>query len=238
MAKATYRIQKVDGRHYFHDGKKYVLIDTGYGRTGSIDGTIGEFKVGLEHKEMLHRFNPTPMPDGSLVGAMLCPQTGYSCLLKNGLVEIDDDARELPKHDWFIPYDERYMLNGRPFKPVVACNVDGIRKTMFFDTGMRMPVIDDESIISGKKKVGETMERIGWLYTSVMAPVYNATFEFPCGLKLDGRCEYDYSHSLMKDIFGDNDSKGFFGTEDLFGKYDVFISAIKGRHGIAIINRK
>ncbi len=239
MAKATYRLEKVDGRYYFHDGKKYTLIDTGYGTTVSTDGTIGIFNVHPANAKKLHHFNPTIMPDGSLVGAALCPQTGYSCLLTGGdTVTIDDDARELPPHDWFIPYDERFMLNGYPLKPVIKGKVDGIEKTMFFDTGMRMPVLDDESLLSGKQKVGEIVERIGWLYMSATAPVYEARFEFQGGLGIDGQFEYDYSHSLMKDIFGDNDNKGFCGIGLFFDQYDLFISAIKGKHGIAVIKRK
>lgn len=237
MAKATYRLEKVDGRHYFNDGRKYVLIDTGFGQTVSADGTIGIFNVGMGDREWLHRFNPTVMPDGSFSDGMLCPQTGYSCLMTGGdTVEICDDATELPPHDWFIPYDQRYMLNGRPLKPVITGKVDGIEKTMFFDSGMRMPVMDDDSLIVGKQKLGDINERIGWKFLTVPAPYYGATFEFPCGFKFEGHFEYDYSRSLMKDIFGDDDNKGFFGIE-LFDQYDLFISAIRGKHGIAVLKR-
>ena len=38
MSKVTYKLEKVDGRFYFNDGTKYALIDTGYGRSVSIDG--------------------------------------------------------------------------------------------------------------------------------------------------------------------------------------------------------
>ena len=238
MAKATYRLEKVDGRRYFHDGRKYVLIDTGFGTTVSTDGTIGQWKVEVWNRERLHTFNPTKMPDGSNSEAMLCPQTGYSCLLREDSVTIDDDARELPPHDWFIPYDKEYILNGYPFKTVVECKVDGKPKKMFFDTGMRLAVLDDDSLLEGKEKVGEIEERIGWLYLSATAPVFKATFEFPCGLKFDGHFEHDYSKSLMKDIFGsaNADGKGFFGIE-LLDRYDLFVSAINGKPGIAVIKR-
>ena len=107
---------------------------------------------------------------------------------------------------------------------------------MFFDSGMRMPVIDDESIVKRRTKLGEINERIGWKFMTVPAPYYNGTFEFQCGFKFEGHFEYDYSHSLMKDIFGDDDDKGFFGIE-FFDQYDLFISAINGKHGIAVIKR-
>lgn len=236
MAQATYRLSKVDGRYYFHDGKKYVLIDTGYGRTVSTDGTIGGFRVGVEDRQFLHRFNPTIMPDGSMVEAMLCPQTGYSCLLKNeDAVTIDDDARTLPPHDWFIPYVSN-PWSAMPTQPFIECKVEGKEKRLFFDSGMRLAVLDDKSLVEGKRKLGEIRERIGWKFMSAMAPYYETTFEFPCGFRFDGHFEYDYSQRLLKDLFGKDHDNGFIGIE-FFQQYDIFISAIDGKKGIAIIRR-
>ncbi len=226
--KATFKMEKVDGRYYFNDGKKYSLIDTGYGVTVSTDGTIGPFAVSKINPDRLHSFNPTVMPDGSNVEGALCPQTGYSCLLKDGTVTIDDEATELPEHNWFLPYD--------PVEPFVECKVDGKSKRLLFDSGMRLAVLDDQSLIEGKQKLGEIKERIGWKYMSAMAPVYEATFDFPCGLRFDGHFEYDYSQQLLKEIFGENHDKGFIGIE-FFDKFDVFISAVKGKRGIALIER-
>ena len=99
MSKVTYKLEKVDGRFYFNDGTKYALIDTGYGRSVSIDGEIGPFKVSHCDKDNLHAFNPTFMRDGQKIGAMLYPLDGFSCLMKGDSVTIDDDARELPGHE-------------------------------------------------------------------------------------------------------------------------------------------
>ena len=232
--KQTFKMEKVDGRYYFHDGKKYSLIDTGLKSVASVDGTIGNFKVSQMNADDYHKFNPTIMPDGSNVGGTVCPTMGYSCLMRgDGTVTIDNGATELPEHDWFIPYLTAYST-------MVECTVDGKKKTVIFDSGMRMAVFDDKSLIEGKQKLGEIKERIGWMYRSAMAPYYEATFEFPCGFKFDGHIEYDYSGFLVKEFFReerDDHDKGFLGIE-FFDKCDVFLSGIKGKKGIALIKRK
>ena len=123
---------------------------------------------------------------------------------------------------------------------MVECTVDGKRKMLLFDSGMRMAVSDDSSLIEGKQKLGDIMERIGWKYIDVPAPYYEARFEFPCGFKFDGHIEYDYSGFLLKEAFHetrDDHDKGFLGIE-FFDKCDVFLSGIEGKKGIALIERK
>jgi hypothetical protein len=236
--KQTFKMEKVDGRYYFHDGKKYSLIDTGLKSVASADGTIGDFKVDMLDAAWYKRFNPTVMPDGSNVAGTLCPTMGYSCLMRgDGTVTIDNGATELPEHDWFLPYVRN---NANPFATYIECAIDGKKKLLLFDSGMRMAVSDDKSLIEGKQKLGEINERIGWMYLSATAPYYEATFEFPCGFKFDGHIEYDYSGFLVKKFFGeerDDHDKGFLGIE-FFDKYDVFLSGIEGKKGMALIKRK
>ena len=224
MTKVTYKLEKVDGRYYFNDGEKYVLIDTGYGSTVSCNGKIGPYDVGIKDLGEMQSFNPTFMRDGTKIGGFLCPTTGYSCLLKGDTVTIDDNARELPEHEWFIPF-----VSG--MGPFVSCKVDGKQKLLFFDSGMRLPVLGDNSLVKGKEKLGEIAEWIGPLQGLAEAPFYAASFDFPCGFHFDGHFEYDRLNAVAR-WTGD----GFFGIE-LFKQYDMFISAIPQKAGIAIIKR-
>lgn len=224
MTKVTYKLEKVDGRYYFNDGTKYVLIDTGYGRTVSADGKIGPYSVGIETAIEMQSFNPTFVHDGQRVGGFLCPLNGYSCLLKGDSVTIDDNAQEMPEHEWFIPFVPGHA-------PLVQCKVDGKHQVLFFDSGMRLPVLNDNSLVNGKEKLGDIAEWIGPLHGLAEAPFYSATFDFPCGFHFDGHFEYDRLNAVAR-----WQANGFFGIE-LFTQYDLFISAIPGKEGIAIIKR-
>lgn len=229
MTKISYKMVEVDGRYYFNDGAKYVLVDTGYGRSVSIDGTIGPFKVSLCQKQQLQSFNPTLMPDGSKIGAILYPMDGHSCLLKGDTVTVDDDAQELPEHQFFLPFAHSQA-------PLLECTCDGKKKLLYFDSGMRLPVMDDDSLLEGKTKLGEIGEWVGVLERKVDAPYYEATFAFPCGFTFDGHFEHDYPHLYIRGMFGGTGVQGYLGIE-FFKKYDLFISAIPGKRGLAIISR-
>ena len=229
MSKAMYKLEKVDGRFYFNDGAKYALIDTGYGRSVSIDGEIGPFKVGRCDKDGLRSFNPTIMHDGQKIGAILCPLDGFCCLMKGDSVIIDDDARELPEHEWFLPF-------AMPGLPWLECKVDGKTKLLFFDSGMRLPALDDDSLLVGKEKQGINLEWIGPLRGLAEVPYYKATFDFPCGFHFDGHLEHDHLHAFIGDILAGTPLQGFLGIE-FFNRYDLFISAINGKSGLAIIRR-
>ncbi len=226
MTQVTFKLKKVDDRYYFNDGEKYVLIDTGYGRTVSYNGKIGPYHVDTQDTEEMWRFNPTFMHDGTQIGGFLCPLNGYSCLLKGDSVTIDDNAQELPEHEWFIPF-----VPGRA--PHVQCKVDGKQKELFFDSGMRLPVLCDNSLVKGKKKLGNITEWIAPLPFRGLAeaPFYTASFDFTCGFHFDGHFEYDALNFVAK-WQGD----GFLGIE-FFTQYDLFISAIPGKGGIAVIKR-
>ena len=230
MSKATYKLEKVDGRFYFNDGAKYALIDTGLGHSVSIDGEIGPFKVSRCDEDGLRAFNPTIMHDGQKIGAILWPLDGFSCLMKGDSVTIDDDARELPEHEWFLPF-------AMPGQPYLECKVDGKRKLLFFDSGMRLPALDDDSLVVGKEKLGEILEWIGPLHGLAEVPYYKATFDFPCGFHFDGHLEHDHLHAYINIFRQRHSLDGFLGIE-FFNRHDLFISAIKGKSGLAIIRRQ
>ena len=224
MTKITYKLDKVDGRCYFNDGAKWILIDTGYTRTVSYDGKIGPFSVGTETLEEMRSFNPTFMHDGQKIGGFLRPLDGYSCLLKGDSVTIDDNAKELPEHAWFIPF----IIPG---SAMLECKVDGKHKTLYFDSGMRLPVLSDNSLVKGKEKLGVIVEWIAPMSGLAEAPYYTAAFDFQCGFHFDGHFEHDYLDAVAQ-WTGD----GFLGIE-FFNQYDLFISAIPGKSGLAIIKR-
>ncbi len=228
MAKVTYRLEKVDGRCYFNDGAKHVLIDTGYGWSVSCDGMIGPFKVEGCDLDQLQTFNPTIMHNGRKIGAILFPPNGFSCLLEGDTVTIDNDAEELPEHEWFLPF-----VGGRPH---LECAVDGKKKLLYCDSGMRLPVVDDASLVAGKERLGVIAEWIGIMHGLAEAPYYEASFDFPCGFHFDGHLEHDYLHAYISRLFGGTGVNGYLGIE-FFNKYDLFISAIRGKEGLAIIKR-
>lgn len=227
--KATYKMIMVDGRCYFNDGKKHFLVDTGCGATVSIDGRIGDFKTSVCDVDELQAFNPTLMPNGQKIGGLLYPPSGFSVMLTRDEVTIWDDLEGLPEHKWFLPFlSERY--------PTIACKIDGVYKILYFDSGMRLPVLDDDELFVGKEMERKQLEWIGPFRALAETPVYNAKFEFPCGFQYDGHMEYDYLHCYISYIFKNTPSiKGYIGLE-FFNDHDILISFAKGKKGIAVLN--
>ena len=119
---------------------------------------------------------------------------------------------------------------------MIECKVDGKTKRLFFDSGMRLPVLDDDSLVAGKEKLGTILEWIGPLGGLAEAPYYKARFDFPCGFQFDGHMEHDYLHTFIEMVRKRIPLDGFLGIE-FFNRHDLFISAIKGKSGLAIIRR-
>ena len=229
MTKVTYKLIEHDGRYYFNDGTGHFLIDTGYGNVSvSRDGTIGPFATATREVE---DFLGTSRPEGQKAKGILAPMEGYSVLLKGDTVTIDNDAQELPAHDYFIPF-----VSAR--NPIIEGKCNGKPMRFFFDSGMRMAVLDDTVLKESKPCLGTMKEWIGALHIQVEAPYYSAEYEFSDGLRFDGHGEYDFSGSFVKSIrlLYNNEFDNFFGIE-LFKKYDIFISLIPGKQGIAVIRR-
>ena len=239
MTKISYKLLEHDGRYYFNDGTGYFLIDTGFGyHSISPDGKIGPFDTDAKafgderaSSEFLRMFMGPSRPDGQNVKGILAPMEGYSILLKGDTVTIDDDAKELPTHDYFIPFisDIRPIIEGK-------CNGKNMR--FFFDSGMRMAVMDDSVLNEGKQCLGTINEWIAPLGCAADAPYYSAEYEFAGGLRFNGQGEFDYSDTFLKRIRHafNNEFDAFFGIE-FFRQYDLFISLIPGKRGLAIIDR-
>lgn len=226
--KAEFKREMVDGRCYFNDGVKHVLVDTGYGSSISADGRIGQFAALKREEQGIQCFNPTIMRNGRKIGAIMYPLDFNGVFLKKDTVEIDDAIQELPEHDWFIPFIGDL--------PVLKCKVDGRDKTAYFDSGMRLSVFDDDSLVEGKEMLRWQPEWIGVLHGLAEAPVYNAKFEFPCGLEVEREMEHDYIHQYIKMIFARTAVNGYVGLETFKG-YDIFISGIPGKRGLALVER-
>ena len=89
----------------------------------------------------------------------------------------------------------------------------------------------------GKEMVGAVLALIVPLGGWAEAPYYKATFDFPCGFRFDGHLEHDYLHMFIEMIRKSIPLDGFLGIE-FFKRHDLFISAIKGKSGLAIIRRQ
>ena len=177
MTKVTYKLIEHDGRYYFNDGTGHFLIDTGYGNVSvSRDGIIGPFATATREVE---DFLGTARPEGQKAKGILAPMEGYSVLLKGDTVTIDNDAHELPAHDYFIPF-----VSAR--KPFIEGKCNGKPMRFFFDSGMRMAVLDDTILTDGKPCLGTMKEWIGAMHFQVEAPYYTAEYEFADGLRFDG----------------------------------------------------
>ena len=227
MTKITYKTEIVDGRCYFNDGDKYVLVDTGYGKTVAIDGHIGEFKALKCDKDGLQSFNPTLMPNGKKIGGIICPMNGYNAMIRKDTVTIDDESTELPACEWFIPFES-------PFASIIHCKVEGSDKILFFDSGMKYAVIDDNSLIIGKDKKESILEWIGMEKALAEVPYYNGTLEFPCGFRHEGVIEHDCIHFYVSQWKG---IQGFLGLLCFFDQFDVYISTVGKKRGLALVAR-
>lgn len=227
--KATYKMIMIDGRCYFNDGEKYILVDTGYGSTVSIDGRIGDFKALVCKAKKIQEFNPTLMPNRQKIGGILYPPDGFSVMLTRDEVTIWDDLQELPEHKGFLPF-----LSAR--LPIIECEIDRFYEILYFDPGMRLAALDDDKLFAGKKMERTQLEWIGPFKGLAEVPVYKAKFTFPCGFQYDGHLEYDYLHCYVRYIFKNAPFiRGYIGLE-FFNDHDILISYIKGKQGIAILN--
>ena len=237
MTKVTYKMTEHDGRYYFNDGTGYFLIDTGFGyQSISRDGKIGPFDVRKGDRLIgwvtLDDFMGPSRPNGEKVKGVLAPMEGYSVLLRgDNTVTIDNDAQELPAHETFIPFAD-------PHAPIIEGKCNGKPMRFFFDSGMRMAVLDDKILMDGKPRLGTVSEWIGLVLFQVDAPYYSAEYEFADGFRFDGHGEFDYSDTFLRSIRERNGNAfdAFFGIE-FFKLYDLFISLIPKKRGLALLKR-
>ena len=241
MTKVSYKLTEFDGRYYFNDGTGYVLVDTGFNcHSRSLDGKIGPFSVSSQSpfpmvslQFFLRNFLGPAKPEGQSPKAILYPLDMKTCLLEGDTITIDDSVDELPAHVCFLPFvDSGFpVFNGK-------CN--GKPMKFYFDTGMRMAVVDDPDLAKKKECLGTIREWIPPRHCYVDTPYYPAAFEFADGFQFEGHAEYDagsqyISRARNASIHFDFDV--FFGNE-IFQQYDLFISSIPGKEGLALISKE
>ncbi len=239
MTKVSYKMIEHDGRYYFNDGTGYFLIDTGFNNHSvSRNGAIGPYSTSRNLpgesqfvSQLLDSFMGPARPEGQKVKGILAPMEGYSVLLKGDTVTIDDKAKELPEHAYFIPFLSEEL-------PIIEGKCNGKTMRFFFDSGMRMAVLDDSVLTEGKPCLGTIKEWVAPLHCMADAQYYSAEYEFADGLRFEGHGEYDYSQSFVEDMrrHFNYEYDAFFGIE-FFKQYDLFISVIPGRRGLALIAR-
>ena len=233
MSKASYKIIKNQDRLFFHDGKRYVLIDTGFinplTETYSIsdDGMIGPFEVSRPPFDFLDRFINMTMDDGSKPRAVLNPLDGFNCLLEGDTITITDEDAECPEGKWFLEFTD-------PKLSVVEGSINGQKVRFFFDTGARMTTVGEAP--HGSEPHRTYLEWLGQLMTHADLPVYDVTLEFPCGFRYQGEAAL-VTHDIYRTAARMMKIQAILGI-DLFNHYDLFISARGSRRGLTLIERK
>ena len=240
MSKITYKLIEHDGRYYFNDGTGFVLVDTGfYIRSHSLNGKIGPFGVSDRSpvfffptlQAFLRDFLGPAKPDGESPKAILYPLDFRGCLLEGDSITIDNSADELPEHDYFLPFIDSSL-------PIIKGKCNGKPMRFYFDTGMRMAVIDNPILTSGKISQGTVKEWIPPVHRYVDTPYYSADFELGDGFQFRGYAEYDNQGQYINKATNNRTMPFdvFFGNE-IFKQYNLFISSIPGKRGIAIITK-
>lgn len=239
MTKASYKLTEYDGRYYFNDGTGYVLVDTGFHcHSRSLDGKIGPFSVSNQSpvpivtlQFFLSNFLGPAKPEGQSPKAILYPLDMKTCLLKGDTITIDDSVDELPAHRCFLPFVD-------PSFPVFNGKCNGKPMKFYFDTGMRMAVVDDPVLAREKECLGTIKEWIPPRQRYVDTPYYPAVFEFADGFQFEGHAEYDAGSQYLSEAKNASISNFdvFFGNE-IFKQYDLFISSIPGKKGLALISK-
>lgn len=234
MSKVSCEIIRNDDRLFFHDGEKYVLFDTGFfyspmGKNSrSVNGSIGPFRVGPKSKQFFSNFINLKMNDGSEVTAVFNPMDGYNCMLQGNTLTITDEETDVPAAEYFLEFVH-------PWLPVVEGQVNGHSCRFLFDSGARMTMIGDRSLLAETEKTGTYREWMAQKGEYADLPVFEIALGFPCGAGFDG------SGALVEDPGYTAQGrmlniKAMLGI-DIFEKYDLFI-AVKGKkRGIALMKK-
>ncbi|MBR4517465.1 MAG: hypothetical protein IKO65_00535, partial [Victivallales bacterium] len=213
----------------------------------SLDGKIGPFTASKSAppspcstlQDFFEYFLGPVRPEGKLPKAILNPLDYGSCLIESDSITIDDSVKELPAHDYFLPFVSSPFPMLMPI-PIIEGKCDGKPMRFCFDTGMRMALIDDSFVCDGKENQGTIKEWIPIpnIHRYVDVPYYPADFEFGEGFHFKGHVEIDNQGQYIKMATGG----GLAGFNAFFGKeiceqFNVFISSIPGKRGVAIINK-
>jgi hypothetical protein len=229
MSKATYPIIQISDRIVFNAEGTYVLLDTGFPHSVSINGKIGPFHTAMQSKAFFDSFIRLTAPDGSPVTAILSPMDGFNCQLTQGGLMVTDEEEALPAHDYFLPFMEG-------MHPIVEGAMNGTPIRFFFDSGARMTMFGEPGLAGGKPATGNYTEWLAMLHQNATLAVYDVALDFPCGLRYHGKGalvpnkEYQRAGQMMG-------IRAMLGI-DLFHEYDVYISTSNPRRGLAFTKRQ
>ena len=233
MSKVTYEIIANDERLFFHDGKRYVLFDSGFTApwgpcSVSVDGKIGPFAASRQSAAFLEGFINLTMADGEKVTAIFNPMQGCDCLLRGNTITIADEEVEVPQYQHFLDFVH-------PVLPIVSGRIDGGEEcNLFFDSGARMTMIGEAP--RGAKPSRTYREWMAMLHRSEELAVFPTEIEFSDGFRYCGEgalVEDSEYHRAARHM----NIRAMLGI-DIFKHYDIFIAAKGKRRGIALFEKK
>ena len=231
MSKVSYEIVRKDERLFFHDGKQYVLFDSGFTKgfgknSVSVSGEIGPFKVGTMNNGFFSSFINMIMDDGKNVTAVLNPMDGYNCILKGNTITISDEETELPKHEYGFDFIDADL-------PLIEGSINGKPCRFFFDSGARMTMFGERSIAA--EKVRSYKEWMAMLGQYAELGVYKLTLEFPNGFKYEGEGALveDRRYLAAAQMMNIRAMLGI----DIFNHYDMAIITKGAERGIYLMGK-
>ena len=228
MSKATYEIIVKDDRLFFHDGKQYVLFDSGFAPgSAAVDGKIGPFAVSRQSACFFENFINLTMEDGEKVTAVFNPMDGYDCLLEGGKLTVTDEEVEVPQCQHFLEFVH-------PALPILEGSLNGEQCRLFFDSGARMTMLGEAP--RGAKPSRTYREWMAMLQHYAELDVFPVTVSFSCGFQYDSEGalveEPQYRAAAQMMNF-----RAVLGI-DIFKHCDIFIAAKGKRRGIALLAKK
>ena len=232
MNSVSYKIIRREDRLFFHDGSRYVLLDTGFlghpsGRNSiSADGRIGSLTVNTMPRRFFTSFINLRMADGSDVTAVFNPTDGFNCLLRGDTLTIADEDLELPEAKYFFDFVD-------PRLPILEGGINGRSARMLFDSGARMTMFG-ESELAGEK-VRSYTEWMAFIQTHADLDVFDLELQFPNGFRHRGEGAL-VTHPLYRASALRMNIRAMLGI-DIFDHYDLAVICKGAKRGIALLEK-
>ena len=232
MSKVTYEIIKKENRLFFHDGKQYVLFDSGFvahlkKNSASVSGMIGPFSTNVMPQIFFSEFINLTMDDGETVTAVLNPMDGYNCLLEGNKITITDEEIDCPKYEYFFEFAHSSL-------PLIEGSIDGRSGHFFFDSGARMTMFCNREFASSKP-LRSYREWLAMLRRYEELSVFSVELAFPNGFSRSGEGAFVTApqYAEMENFM---DVIAVLGI-DIFQQYDLVFAVNSKRRGIALIEK-
>ena len=231
--KAIYDIIKKDDRIFFNDGEKYVLFDTGFvgnpfGKNSvSVNGRIGDIAVNTMPKNFFESFINLKMDDDRTVDAVFNPMDGFNCWLKCGLLTISDDEAEYDNSiEYFFEFADAKL-------PIINGSINGQDCRFFFDSGARMTMFGERSLVSEPVRTYREWMALKRQYANL--EVFKLDLAFPNGFNFtgEGALVEDPSYTMAANMMNIRAMLGI----DVFNFYDMAIITKGEKRGIGLYKR-